>query len=285
MSSTWTDGSIDADGVEIHYVRTGRAAASSAGTLPAVVLMHGFTDNARCWTRVASAIEASADVVMIDSRNHGLSSAAVGTSADMADDVALLMTQLDLGAGAVIGHSLGANAAAELAVRHPALVGRLVLEDPPWRPLRARAHGGDSNQAKATAARRAALSAFIDSFAGLSRDEILEQGRSDHPSWHEVDLDAWATSKQQVRAQAIESITAHHWNDLVPQLECPTLLIHGQTELGGVIGPEVAAVVRSRSELVSVAPIQGAGHNVRREAFEQYMGHLRAFLTLPDLEE
>lgn len=277
MNQHWTEGSVDADGVDIHYVRTGD------GTMPPVVLIHGFTDNGRCWTRVARALEPAADLVMVDARNHGASATAVGSSADMADDVAAVVVKLGLGPLAVVGHSLGANTAAELAVRHPTLVKQLVLEDPPWRQSAGLKTNGSEGAGVAdpgdiVASRRAGLRAFIESFTGLSSDEIIAAGRGQHPLWHEAEFADWAMAKTQVRAEAIESITSHPWPELVPRLLCPTLLVHGEVELGGIVGPALAADVAALNELVCVGAVEGAGHNIRREAFESYMDVVRSFL-------
>ena len=40
----WTSGDVKANGITLHYYRTGN------GTLPPVVLSHGYTDNGLCWT-------------------------------------------------------------------------------------------------------------------------------------------------------------------------------------------------------------------------------------------
>ncbi len=263
----WTEGDVDAGGVGIHFVRTG------TGTKPPMVLVHGFTDNGRCWTRVARALESTFDVVMIDARNHGASATAGGTSADMADDLATLVAHLGLGAVSVVGHSLGANTSAELAVRHPHLVDRLVLEDPPWR------HSSDAGGDPLV--RRAGLASFLESFHDQSYEEILATGTQQYPRWDQADLPAWATAKQQVRPEAIESITAHHWAELVPQLRCPTLLIHGEVALGGIVDAALATEVARLNDHVAVVGLAGAGHNVRREAFNDFMTALRAFLDGP----
>ena len=46
----WTSHEIIANGLRIHYVRTG-------GNLPPLVLAHGATDSGACWGRVAAALE------------------------------------------------------------------------------------------------------------------------------------------------------------------------------------------------------------------------------------
>ena len=66
--SKWTSGDVVANGIKIHYNRTG-------GDKPPVVLAHGFTDNGLCWTRAAQVLEQDYDVIMYDARGHGFSDA------------------------------------------------------------------------------------------------------------------------------------------------------------------------------------------------------------------
>jgi pimeloyl-ACP methyl ester carboxylesterase len=64
----WFTGDTLANGMKIHYHRTG-------GDKPALVLSHGSTGNGLFWTRVARALESDYDVIMYDQRGHGLSDA------------------------------------------------------------------------------------------------------------------------------------------------------------------------------------------------------------------
>ena len=106
---SWAEGDIEAGNARVHYYRTG------LGEQPPVVLAHGFSDNGLCWRRMAQALEADFDVVMVDARNHGRSTtAAVGVS-KMADDLAAVVVGLALQRPTVVGHSIGAATAAEMA--------------------------------------------------------------------------------------------------------------------------------------------------------------------------
>jgi pimeloyl-ACP methyl ester carboxylesterase len=60
----WFSGDVVANGVRIHYSRTG-------GDKPPLVLSHGATDSGLCWTRVARALESDYDVILSDARGHG----------------------------------------------------------------------------------------------------------------------------------------------------------------------------------------------------------------------
>src|SRR5438105_827227 len=63
----WSEGTVMANGIHQHYYRTG-------GDRPALILLHGFSENGLCWSRVAKALEQDYDVIMVDARGHGLSS-------------------------------------------------------------------------------------------------------------------------------------------------------------------------------------------------------------------
>jgi pimeloyl-ACP methyl ester carboxylesterase len=98
------------------------------------LLVHGFSDDATTWWRVAPALaEHGFTVLAPDLRGHGRSPRAEDYTLEAlaADLVASLPTGADL----AVGHSLGA---AVLALAVPALApGRVVLVDPCWlRPRR-----------------------------------------------------------------------------------------------------------------------------------------------------
>ena len=89
----WTSGYIKTDRIQLHYHRTG-------GDKPIIVLAHGLTDSGLCWTRLARALEADYDLIMVDARGHGLSAVPkTGYSTDdHAADLADLVQALDLDA-------------------------------------------------------------------------------------------------------------------------------------------------------------------------------------------
>src|SRR5215472_4808053 len=106
----WSSGDVSANGIRIHYHRTG-------GDKPPLVLNHGATDNGLCWTRLARALEADYDLIMPDARGHGLSEAPAsgyGTQ-ERAADLAGLIEALRLDRPAVGGHSMGVGTTFRLA--------------------------------------------------------------------------------------------------------------------------------------------------------------------------
>lgn len=125
--ANWSTGDIVVNGIKFHYQRTG-------GDKPALVILHGVTDNGKSWQRVARALAQDYDVITYDRRGHGLSDAPQSgySFEDHAVDLAGLIAALNLEHPRVIGHSGGAAAAAIFAANHPHLPSCLIVEDPPW---------------------------------------------------------------------------------------------------------------------------------------------------------
>ena len=67
----WSPDDVIANGIRNHYYRTG-------GDKPPLLLVHGFTDNGLCWTRLARVLQRDYDIIMPDARGHGLSEAPEG---------------------------------------------------------------------------------------------------------------------------------------------------------------------------------------------------------------
>jgi N-formylmaleamate deformylase len=263
-------GDVVANGIRSHYFRTG-------GDKPPLVLLHGATDNGLCWTPIARQLEADYDVVLPDARGHGLSDAPEEgyTSAEQAADVAGIIRGLGLGPAAVGGHSMGAQTALRLAIDYPDLVRCAILEDPPFRPAGAGEPGAEV---------RDRFRSEIALYRTQSRDEVIASGHQSHPAWAEDELPAWADAKLQVSDAFLGSMRGA-FNEpplgaSAARVTCPVLLITADPELGAIVTPETAEEVRrANPDRVTVARLQGAGHNVRREQSAAFMATLGAFLA------
>ena len=119
-------GYVNANGLKIHYYRTG-------GDKPKVIFNHGAGDDGLCWTRVVKELEADYDCIMVDGRGHGLTSSGKGdySTAQRVADLAGLIQALGLERPVVGGHSLGADTSMNFAALHPELTRAVFLEDPP----------------------------------------------------------------------------------------------------------------------------------------------------------
>jgi N-formylmaleamate deformylase len=259
----WASGTVTANGIAIRYHRTG-------GPHPPLVLAHGFSDSGLCWTRIARELEDAFDVVMVDARNHGESARAEVGPEDLATDLAGVIAVLGLGRPALIGHSMGAQTAAEVAARYPERVARLVLEDPPWRTSQSR----DVDMSR----QRDGFRQWLSSMAGMSVEAIAQGGAQASPAWDAEEFPAWARAKQQVDLRALDSMAFTPWSAIVPAIACPTLLLYGDPALGGIVDAYVAREVEATSRFMRTQHVAGAGHNIRREQYDMFLAAVRAFL-------
>jgi N-formylmaleamate deformylase len=272
MREDWQTGYVETNGLRLHYSRTG-------GDKPPVVLAHGVTDAGPCWTPVAEALAAEYDAIMVDARGHGHSDAPVRgyDPAEQADDLAGVITALELERPAVLGHSMGAATALVLAGAHPDLPGAILLEDPPvwWT--------GWTVTPEATER----LAGMRERFIGLmrkTREELLDGQRAEQPGWSEADLEPWADAKQRFSPNVLSVLDQDNaagidWPETMRRITCPTLLITADPERGAIVTEESAAALKALVPHLEIAHIPEAGHSIRRDQLARFIDVSRAFLS------
>jgi 3-oxoadipate enol-lactonase len=111
----------------LHY--SVRAPRNGKAPRRTVVLAHALGCDLVMWDALANLLAADCRVIAYDQRGHGSSDAPPGeySMAELADDAARLLRELDSGPVVWIGLSMGGMVGQELALRHPSLVGALVL--------------------------------------------------------------------------------------------------------------------------------------------------------------
>jgi 2-succinyl-6-hydroxy-2,4-cyclohexadiene-1-carboxylate synthase len=103
------------------------------GTGTPLLLLHGFTGRGTAWGAHASAFARTFRLITVDLPGHGRSGSATPdrmTVERTADDLATILDSTHAAPAHVLGYSLGARIALRLAVAHPEVVRRLVLESP-----------------------------------------------------------------------------------------------------------------------------------------------------------
>jgi len=266
----WNAGNIEANGLNLHYYRTG-------GEKPALVLAHGLTDNGLCWAPLVRTLEADYDCIMVDARGHGWSDAPDRgyTNAEHAADYATLIQTLGLARPALIGHSMGGGTSAQVAASYPNLVRGVVLEDPPWRPQGMMA----PHEERRAHAEQWRADVIVNRTRPL--DQLIATVRQRSPAWSADELDQWAPAKQQVSPQALDYALypSTPWWELIGQISCPALLVTGDVAAGAIVDQATAAQISAMNPQIEVAHLAGAGHNIRREQFEAYVAAVQAFLA------
>ena len=260
--TSWTSGTLPITGGHLAFHRTG-------GRGPALVLSHGLTDNGLCWTRLAAALAPDFDVIMLDARGHGDSSRMIPHQPhDPGEAIAEAIAQLGLNMPIVMGHSVGARASAMYAAAHPDRISKVILEDPPLMPL---------VDPAAAVRRRVRFREQVEKFQSMTPAEITAMGKATSPTWHDDDFPAWTTSKHQADPHAMPDYRTP-WQDTLAAITAPTLLIHADPALGGIVTPELADEARQLNPKICTVQIPNAGHNTRRENFADYLAAVLGFL-------
>ena len=252
-----------------HVLRDGRTvSALKWGTgSPALVLVHGGSQNAHTWDTVALALGVS--LLAIDLPGHGHSSwrdDAMYSPQSMASDVEEVVAVHAAEATAIVGMSLGGLTSLALAGRAPHLVRRLVLVDitPGVNGVKAKAVLDFVNAPQSFASFEDLLARTIEhnptrTIESLRRGILHNAKQLDDGSWQ------WRYDRRShVRADDAEPISTSALGELwntIGSLHCPLTLVRGSVS-PVVDDADVAELTRLRPE-AQVHVVEGAGHSVQ----------------------
>jgi pimeloyl-ACP methyl ester carboxylesterase len=265
----WSSGTVQHQGLTLYHTRTGR-------DKPPLVMLHGITDSGLCWTRTAQALEADYDCFLLDGRGHGHSDGpeqGYGLET-LAQDVLAVMDQVGLPTAIVMGHSMGGAIGAYLAAHHPQRVRALMMEDPSLYIV---------PPDLALALLQKWQTGLIEG-RNQSREAILAATKDETGLWHPLELDPWIDSKRRANPAACTFIQEPRppWQDLLVPITCPALLLYPDA-LNVAVDKDLAAQIAQEAPQIQLVQVNNAGHSIRRDQFEVYMGHVRGFLkSLPD---
>lgn len=266
MTTTWSSGDCETNGLSTHYLRTG-------GAKPAVVLLHGLMGSGACWTLLARALENDFDVVMPDARGHGDSSAPPHGYRydDLAGDVEGFVHGLQLTRPVLVGHSMGGMTAALVASRGREPLRGLVLVDPTFlSPARQR----EVQESDVAEQHRQVLQLRKAVLVARAR------ARSPHRSPEIVELQAEARLKTSMGAFEVLAPPNPAYRNLIRAIDVPTLLVIGDDP---VVTFEMATELRSINPRVRIEQIEDAGHGLPFDQPERLGAVILSFLRDPQM--
>ena len=227
------------------YVHTGDIALNvaewpvpSSGASP-MLLVHGYVSNWHTWGRVTEKLPQEFHLFAVDLRGMGRSGRAGKNSnrQTWADDVVPLIAKISDRPLMLVGHSLGGWVAAAVAAQHPELVSKTVLVEP-YSGVHSEVRRRERTRRQDSRTRRAELirsaitpgdlvPAVREEYADASEDSIERLARM----WFELD-------------PALEAIIStpsddnDMFADMFRAIQCPTLIIQGSTDRGGILSDE-----------------------------------------------
>jgi N-formylmaleamate deformylase len=270
----YQEGTVDVNGLKIHYYRTG-------GDLPPVVLNHGALDDGRCWPRLVQALEMHYDLVLPDARGHGLSDSGAGeySSQARAGDLIGLIETLGLEKPVIGGHSMGADTSLCAAVNRPDLIAGFFMEDPPFTLPGEPLFGGPAGQVSSKRVNRTLQ--FVNAVPKFISIPLAKRLM---PSATPAVIESWLASKQLVSEDFIQVLGDPQWlagcleDELLNTVSSPALLIYGDREKGAIVSKAAAERAAERIEGLRVVLLEGATHDIRRTQFEGYLAAVQDFL-------
>ncbi|MHC4120609.1 MAG: alpha/beta fold hydrolase [Planctomycetota bacterium] len=266
----WTDGYVMANGIRIHYWRTG-------GDKPALLMAHGSSDNGLCWTNLAKELVDNYDIILPDARGHGLSDPpGRSDSADaQAEDIADLIRALRLNKPILMGHSMGSSSVAWFAARYPDIPGAVILEDPRLIPRPSSNRRSSTNAA--TAAAQEKRRAQILARNNMTYEALVAQCLKNNPQWGRSECEYWAPSKRLHHPDTafVSRSGRPPMSELFTKITAPTLILKADAQGAERKKNEEVARLLKNGKIVHV---KDARHNVRRDQKERLLKALKAFL-------
>lgn len=257
--------SVTANGIRL------RVLESTATEKPPLLLLHGLYDRAECWQPVVEALSGQFRLIMPDLRGHYRSDQPDNGYAlgDYAADALGVLDALEIAQADVLGHSLGALVAMELAALAPERVRNVVLEDPP------------SQLDEHT---RTWLGALLSAKRCTEQQTYIAL-HGIHPGRSEADLrreTEWlrATSDGPFLALIAScGMDEAGFAKTLGRLSHQTLLLQADPEHGGALKPAHARAAMSAHSRCRLVEYHDTGHTIHDERPDEFVADVLEFLT------
>lgn len=263
------------NGVKIAELNGITLAYREIGSGHPLLMINGFASTMDTWNPLMLATLASHfRVIIYDNRGTGYSS----TSDEpfsmtlFANDALALMKALHITRTHVLGLSMGASIAQELALKKPELVNRLILV--------AGTHGGD----KAEPMLQETWETLIDK-SGSVTDQANRMFSLLFPGDWLATHDPWQYCPEVHETTRVESVARQAkafagWSgsyDRLPGIRCPVLVITGTEDV--IIPAENAGLLAGRIPGARCVCIPGAGHGLQYQCPDDLGREIINFLT------
>jgi len=243
-----------------------------AASKPGLVLIHGFTLDRRMWDDQVAAFSEQYSVLRYDMRGFGASAVPEpGAPYSHTEDLKALLDHLGIPRAHILGLSLGAAVAIELAFAYPHVVSSLVAVDPvlwgySWSKEYEFGHVWAASRERGIEAARALWLAHPLFAPTLDREPAasnLKKIVGEYSGWHWANRDP-GTLPEPLAITHLERITA------------PTLAIIGERDL-----PDhhaIAGTLSSHIPDARLVVLPRAGHMSNMEVPEEFNGEVLSFL-------
>jgi len=267
-----TEKSFDTGEVVINF-------AESSNSHPPLVMLHGVTLNWRTMGELIPTLEQNWHIYACDFRGHGKSGRATSgyRVVDCALDVVALIERLVCRETVVLGFSWGADVAIRVAARLPMLTRALVALEPGLMLRDTRISSTWLDDAIRQIYDISKSSRTIEEMIAIIKlrmpgiDEAGARFEANRISSLDPAVLIYLLSEPPFEDSDLEEV--------LPLVSCPTLLVYGETDLGGLVRESDATRFKARVPNAKMVQIKGAGHGVILEPFRTLtLEHVTTFL-------
>lgn len=253
----------------IHHYAAGAVQASVTGDGPAVWLLHSLLADAGSCAPLAVALSGAHRVTVPDLPGFGGSAAVAPGLEVVADRLAQAITEAG-GPVAIVGNGYGSFIALVLALRHPALVDRLVLAgtgavfDEPGRA---------AFRGMAVAAQTKGLSAIADVAMRRLFAPAFQQA---NPALMAERRERFLATDPAVFTGACAALASLDLRDAVPVLAAPTLILVGEGD--EATPPPMARALAGLMPQARLIELPGLAHVPQLQDTAAFVAAMRGFL-------
>jgi pimeloyl-ACP methyl ester carboxylesterase len=240
-----------------------------------VVLIHGYTDNARDWVPLIPYLSKAFRLIVVDIRGHGRSDKPECCYAriDFAYDIKLLLDQLHIARADIVGHSLGSMITQVLAEEWPDRVRKVILISstggPPAGVKQAKPALDYATEIRKLKEPIDPDSPFMIAWWASPKPVNAEFIRRQRRDAAQIPLAVWLAVLEQ-------GTNAADLQRTLPKLKAPVLLIWGSDD--PIMEEDVRQTLREALPAAKVKVFDGLGHNPFWEDPEAVAATINPFL-------
>ncbi len=251
------------NGIKLAYTDQGKGTP--------LVFLHAFPLSQAMWAPQVEALSGSYRVITLDFRGHGSSQTALWnfTLDEYADDVMALLNHLDINQAVMIGLSMGGYTALSIARRYGNRLKGLVLAD-----TRAQADNSEGRSGRKTMA-QVAYKKGASAIADLMLPKLLAPSTpKDNPKLTAgIRQLILGTKPEGIITDLMAMAVRPDSTDLLPQIECPTLIIVGEDDQATPVADSEYLADRIPKSTLAVIPKAGHLSNLEQpQAFNDALG-------------
>jgi pimeloyl-ACP methyl ester carboxylesterase len=252
----------DVNGQRLHYKKWPENG-------PPLIFLHGVTSSSSAWDYIVPGFASDYSVTAFDFRGHGQSSkpeSGYKWAEHYGADIVAFVKEHISEPAIIIGHSLGAMVTVPVAVSVPDKVRAIVMEDPP-----AFASADTADRFKPTLmTKRLPPEMRVERFM---ETQGLNRGAAERRS---EELEAM---RENVLVELLEGGTRYDPEEWFPKVSCPSLVILGSPERGGVVKWEDRPRLQRLLKGSRMVEWDDVGHLVHFQKMERFIAEVKSFLA------